>query len=138
LSKTFNLFVSHSWVYHNTYIDLFELLNARISFRYHNYSVPPDDPIHDAPNSAALYDAIKQQMSACHIVIVLAGVYATYSTWIKKEIQIAQKEFRNSKPIIGIKPRAQVNVSSVVQDAALEIVGWNTDSIIAAIRRHSL
>jgi hypothetical protein len=77
-------------------------------------------------------------MSSCHIVLVLAGVYSTYSTWIKKEIKIAQSEFTTPKPIIGIKPRAQTKVSSVVSDAAEEIVAWNTESIVSAIRAHAL
>jgi hypothetical protein len=138
MSKTYNLFISHSWTYSDAYDRLVQLLDARPYFSYKNYSVPKDDPIHDAPNSGALYDAIKQQMSSCHIVLVLAGVYSTYSTWIKKEIKIAQSEFTTPKPIIGIKPWAQANVSSVVSDAAEEIVAWNTESIVNAIRAHAL
>jgi hypothetical protein len=114
------------------------LLGARPYFNYRNYSVPKDDPIHNAPNSAALYEAIKRQMSSCHIVLVLAGVYSTYSTWIKKEIKIAQDEFTTPKPIVGVKPWAQTNVSSVVSEAAEETVAWNTESIVSAIRTHAL
>lgn len=138
MSKVYNIFISHSWTYSDAYDKLVGLLNTRPYFSYKNYSVPKDDPIHDAPNSAALYEAIKQQMSSCHVVLVLAGVYSTYSTWINKEIKIAQKEFMTPKPIIGIKPWAQTNVSSVVSDAAEEIVAWNTDSIVNAIRAHAL
>lgn len=138
MAKTYNLFISHSWSYSDEYDRLVNLLNSRSDFSYRNYSVPKDDPIHNAPNSARLYAAIKQQMTSCHIVLIMAGVYATYSTWINNEIQIAQKEFAAPKPIIGIKPWANANVSSVVRDASKEIVNWNTDSIIAAIRRYSL
>ena len=77
-------------------------------------------------------------MTPCHVVLILAGVYATYSTWIKREIHIAKKEFQYPKPIIAIKPWAQTNISQIVAENADEIVGWNTDSIVNAIRRHSL
>jgi hypothetical protein len=138
MAKTYNLFISHSWAYSDAYEKLTDLLDNASYFSYRDYSVPKDDPIHDAPNSAALYEAIKHQMSPCHVVLMMAGVYATYSTWIKKEIAIAQTEFTNQKPILGIKPWAQTNVSSVVSEAAEEIVSWNTDSIVQAIRRNAL
>ena len=74
-------------------------------------------------------------MAPCHVILVMAGVYATYSTWIKREIKIAKTEFQVPKPIIAIKPWAQTNISQVVAENADEIVGWNTDSIVSAIRR---
>jgi len=77
-------------------------------------------------------------MTPCHVVLILAGVYATYSTWINREIYIAKKEFQYPKPIIAIKPWAQTNISQIVAENADEIVGWNTDSIVNAIRRNSL
>jgi len=138
MAKTYNLFISHSWAYSDAYEKLISLLDNASHFSYRDYSVPKDDPIHDAPNSEALYEAIKRQMASCHVVLIMAGVYATYSTWIKKEITIAQTEFVNGKPILGIKPWAQTNVSSVVSEAAVEIVSWNTDSIVQAIRRNAL
>ncbi len=67
----------------------------------------------------------------------MAGVYSSYSKWINKEIVIANKGFANPKPIIGIIPWGQTNISKIVQDNADEMVGWNTESIVAAIRRHS-
>jgi hypothetical protein len=40
-------------------------------------------------------------MSPSSVVLILAGVYATYSKWIDAEIRIA-KEY--GKPIIAIEP----------------------------------
>jgi hypothetical protein len=137
-SKVYNLFISHSWAYSDAYEKLVSLLDNATYFSYRNYSVPRDDPIHNAPTSAALYNAIKQQMSNCHIVLIMAGVYSTYSTWIEREIEIAQIEYMNPKPIIGIKPWAQTRISAVVQEASDEIVAWSTNSIVRAIREHSL
>ena len=46
----YNLFISHSWNYSNTYNDLVRLLNNKPYFSYKNYSVPKNDPIHNASN----------------------------------------------------------------------------------------
>ncbi len=135
--RIYNLFLSHSWSYCDAYEKLIELLNHKPYFNFRDYSVPKDDPIHNAPNSQMLYEAIKRQITPCNIVLVMAGVYATYSSWIKKEINIAKIEFLYPKPIIAIKPWAQTNISKFVSENADEIVGWNTDSIVDAIRRHA-
>lgn len=132
--NTYNLFISHSWSYGDAYDRLVKMLDDANYFYYKNYSVPKDDPIHNAPNSGALYNAIKNQMSPCHAVLILAGVYATYSDWINNEIKISKNEFYKSKPILAIQPWGSEKTSQVVKDNADLIVGWNTDSIIKGIR----
>lgn len=46
----YNIFISHSWTYSDTYDRLIDLLNSDPGFYYRNYSVPKDDPIHNAPD----------------------------------------------------------------------------------------
>ena len=128
---TYNLFISHSWVYSDAYSKLMELLSNAPYFNFKNYSVPKDDPIHNAPNDYQLRAAIKNQMQHASCVLILAGVYATYSKWINVEIQLAQEM---GKKIIAIQPWAAQRTSQVVKNSADEIVGWNTDSIVKAIR----
>ena len=88
---TYNLFISHSWAYSDAYSKLMELLSNAPYFNFKNYSVPKDDPIHNAPNDYQLRAAIKNQMQHASCVLILAGVYATYSKWINIEIQLAQE-----------------------------------------------
>ena len=128
---TYNLFISHSWVYSDAYSKLMELLSNAPYFNFKNYSVPKDDPIHNAPNDYQLRAAIKNQMQHASCVLILAGVYATYSKWINIEIQLAQEM---GKKIIAIQPWAAQRTSQVVKNAADEIVGWNTSSIVNAVR----
>lgn len=128
---TYNLFISHSWVYSDAYSKLMELLSNAPYFNFKNYSVPKDDPIHNAPNDYQLRAAIKNQMQHASCVLILAGVYATYSKWINIEIQLTQEM---GKKIIAIQPWAAQRTSQVVKNSADEIVGWNTDSIVKAIR----
>lgn len=88
--------------------------------------------MHNAPNTQALYDAIKAKVSFCHVVIIMAGKYATYSKWIQREIRIAKKDF--DKPVVAICPWGSQQVSGVVRDNADRIAKWNTSSIVSAIR----
>ena len=133
--KTHNLFISHSWSYGDDYNRLINLLRQRRYFQFRDYSVPKDDPVHNAGNEAELTAAIRRQMAPCGVILIMAGVYATYSKWINIEIGLAKGGFTNPKPILAIKPRGNTNVSRVVAEAADEIVNWNTESIVAAIRR---
>lgn len=127
----YTLFISHSWTYPNAYNGLVGLLDAALCFNYKNYSVPQDDPIHNASNDTQLKEAIRKQMQPCSCVLILAGVYATYSKWINIEISLAQSM---NKPIIAIVPRGAERISTTVQNAADRIVKWSTNSIVSAIR----
>lgn len=75
----YNLFISHSWAYGDAYDGLINLLNKRSYFEYRNYSVPKNDPIHNAKNDLQLRTAIRKQMQPVSCVLILAGVYSTYS-----------------------------------------------------------
>lgn len=131
--SVYNLFISHSWSYDDYYNRLLIILNNQIStnFNYKNYSVPKDDPIHNAPTDKLLRAAINNQMRPASCILILAGVYATYSKWINIEIEIAQSM---DKRIIAIEPWDSKKTSTVVKKAAQEIVGWNGAPIVRAIR----
>ncbi len=130
----YNLFISHSWSYSDAYDKLVTLLDDAKYFSYRNYSVPKDDPIHNANNSKELYEAIKQQVRYANVVIILAGVYSSYSKWIDKEIEIAQDL---GKPILAIEPWGSERTSVRVKNAADKIVKCNTNSIVDGIREIS-
>lgn len=137
MSKTYNLFISHSWSYSDVYENLIKLLKNKDYFSFRDYSVPKDDPIHTTGTDKALYEAIKRQMKPCHVVLIAGGVYSSYSKWIDKEIKIAKEGFSYPKPIIAINPRGQKNMSTIVSGNADEIVNWNTELIVNAVRKLS-
>lgn len=134
MSKTYHLFISHSWAYTDAYEKLVALLDKDENFIYKNYSVPKDDPVHTKGTDKELYAAIKEQISHASVVLILAGVYSSYSKWIDKEIKIAQTEFEEEKPIIAIEPWGAEKTSRKVKEAASKIVKWNSKSIIDAIK----
>lgn len=124
------LFISHAWAYNDQYDSLLKLLEERPFFDFYNHSVPQHDPL-NAQTVRELEDKLRNQMRSCQVVIVLAGVYATYRDWIRKEIKIAVEY---GKPLVGVRPWGQDRISQVVQDSADKIVGWNADSVVSAIR----
>mgnify|MGYP004530537603 FL=1 len=130
----YNLFISHSWAYSDAYEKLINLLDSAPDFYYKNYSVPINDPIHNAQNDSKLKAAIKEQMSHASCILVLAGVYSTYSKWINIEINLAKKGFTVPKKVIAIEPWGAERTSLVVKKNSDQIVKWQTSSIIKAIK----
>lgn len=136
--KTYDLFISHAWRYNDDYYRIEKMLKEANFFNWRNYSVPQHDPLID-PNTYSgktiLANKLDLQIRPANCVIILSGMYAVYSEWILKEIEIARSY---NKPIIGVKPWGQINVPTIIQSSAKTIVGWNTDTIVNAIRIYSL
>lgn len=130
--KNYRLFISHSWSYGDAYDKLVRMFEEYPYFKWTDYSVPRNDPIHNAPNTAALRDAIWRQMVPVNCVLVMGGVYSTYSKWINIELELAQQL---GKPIIKINPWGAERTSTVADAAATEVVGWRSSSIVDAVRR---
>lgn len=132
--RTYNLFVSHCWDYNDEYYRLIEYLRAANNFEFKNFSVPEHDRL-DTKNDEELEVALSNQIRPTNCVLILAGMYVNHRHWIQKEIDIAKTQ---SKPIIAIRPWGSTMMPIEVQNCACEIVGWNTSSIVDAIRKVSL
>ena len=133
--RTTHLFISYSWNHGGHYDRLVALLGGRGYFSFKDYSVPQEDPL-DARNATEIRTGIERQMRPCSVVLIMAGVHASYSKWMQEEIKIAKK-FEKAKPIIAIRPWGAQRISTTADRNADETVSWNTESIVAAIRRHS-
>ena len=131
-----HVFVSHSWSYPEHYEKIHGWLfdspsrfgQARVEFK--NYSIPRDDPVHNAANDRELEEAIFRRISRCRVVVVPTAMYASYRKWIRMELAGA---IERSKPILAVNPWGQKRKSSVVLDAAHKTVGWNKKSVVQAV-----
>ena len=130
--RNYNVFISHAWRYDDDYYRLEDWLNEAPSFIWTNLSVPRHDPI---ITSERLTRELNSQMRPADVFLILAGMYCSHSEWIQYEMNFAR---RIGRPIIGIRPWGSMLIPSAVQRGADEIVGWNSASIIGAIRRHAL
>ena len=131
----YRLFVSHAWKYGDNYNKLINLLDNAKYFSYYNYSAPSQKPLFPPgtpKTNQQIREMITNKIRPAQVVIVISGMYAAYSDWMQYEIDEA---VRMKKPIIGVYPWGQINAPYAVTSVATEMVRWNTDSIVSAIRR---
>lgn len=132
--KTYRLFISHSWAYGDAYEKIIQFF-ADQNLNYYDHSVPINDPIHTNGTDMQLRDAIDAKIKGTSCVIILAGVYSSYSKWIQKEIEIAKSY---GKPIIAVEPWASEKTSQIVKNNADIIVKWQSKSVVDAIKNYSV
>lgn len=125
----YNIFVSHAWKRSEHYKKIIKWLDDS-DIEYKNYSVPEENPL-DAKTKKELKEDLTNQIKPASCVIILAGMYASYSDWIEYEIDEA---VRMGKYIIGVEPWGQERVPIIVSDNADVMVGWNSDSVVNAIK----
>lgn len=89
----------------------------------------------DANSVRELKTKISTQIAKCSCVVILAGMYVNYSRWIDFEIDTA---IEMGKPIIGVRPWGQERVPKKVADNSDVMVGWNSSSVVRAIRDYSI
>lgn len=133
--KDYRLFISHAWAYSESYDRIVRMLNDARRFRWLNYSAPSNKPVVDEGTTvgkAKLREELADQIRPTGCVVVLSGMYVAYKEWIQAEIEIAVGW---SKPILGVQPWGSVRTPAAVSEVADEMVGWNTSSIVSAIRR---
>lgn len=131
-----NLFISHSWAHSGHYDTLAEwIFNnnwsvGQASLNFRNYSIPKDDPVHNANSDKVLKEKIFNKIALCHVIVIPTGMYASYSKWIQKELDGCADY---GKPILAVNPWGQKRTSTVVQNAATQTVGWNKKSVVSGI-----
>ncbi len=126
----YRIFISHSWAYGDAYDKIVNFLDNN-GIDYYDHSVPKNDPVHTNGTDKQLREKIDAKIKGCSGVIILAGVYASYSKWIDKEIDISVDY---SKPIIAVQPWGAEKTSVKVKNAADKIVGWNGKSVADAVK----
>jgi hypothetical protein len=135
-TRQINVFISHAWSHSKHYDTLAKWIfdenwsvgSASLSFQ--DFSIPKNDPIHNADNDKQLKEAIFRKISRCHVVVIPMGMYANYSKWIKKEIK-GSLDYKKS--ILAVDPWGQKRTSSVVGNAASKKVGWNKSTVVDGI-----
>jgi len=133
MAKTYHVFISHSWSHVDDLKRLRNLLESRGYFHVEFTEVPPMNPI-NSTNSYYVRQRLSEKIASSDVVLGIAGLYASYSDWMEWELD---KAIANNIPIIGVVPWGQINISRVVSTRAKEIVRWNTESIVDAIRRNA-
>jgi hypothetical protein len=137
----YKLFITHAWD-HQEYDSLVDLIKPDATFRWENLSVPKENPIAmlvGLPKSIrTLVHELDNRIRRADCVLIITGMYVAHRQWIQSEIESAL-DFK--KPIVGIAPRGQERIPEAarmaIETARGELVRWNRESAISAIRRLS-
>lgn len=131
--RTYRVFVSHSWKHSDQQEQIREFLNQEEKLDWQDLSVPEHDPL-DIEAPGQLRPELRKQISRSSVVLVLSGMYVSYSDTIQMELEIAEEM---DKPIVGIKPWGNEQIPVPVKEHADTVVGWNMKSIVSAIAEHA-
>lgn len=134
MANLYKIFISHSWDYVSDLNNLRNLLEQRGYFKTFFEEASPKEPI-DSANTEYIKRVLRSRINESNIVLGIAGMYASHSTWMDWELQTAMN---SNLPIVGVIPRGQTRISSVVSRRSKEDVHWNTESIVDAIRRWAI
>lgn len=132
--RNYHILISHSWSYSNEYDTICSWLNQSNNFLWSDYSVCCNRPL-ETNTDKELKEKLTNRIANCSCIIVISGMYANYSKWIDFEIDTAKSM---GKPIIGIKPWGQERIPMKIQDNSIELIGWNSASVINAVRENAL
>jgi len=135
IPRRYQLFISHAWDYKGDYERLIELLNG--------YPFLSGQPQRARGQAASDPPALTKIISIPRAPIgrkdIQSGLPAgprrhvrRTEGWIQSEIEAA-KAFH--KPVIAVEPRGSERFPDALVQSADERVGWNSTSIISAIRR---
>ena len=94
------------------------------------------DPVSDV-GFYTLRDMLQEQMSGAGCVVVFSILRPSTRKWIQHELEMA---VRLEKPIVGIKPEVDARRPQWEQlaEVAREMVDWDIEAIIDAVKRRSL
>ena len=123
------IFISHAWKYDEHYWKVYNWIKEELDIA--DYSIPEHDNCGDKLSDKKLKECIDEQIRQSQIVIILSGMYVSYSDWIQYEIE---KAYEMGKYIVGVKPWGNEKMPQIVQNKANVTVGWNKNSIISAIK----
>lgn len=130
MSRTYHIFISHSWQHTKDLENLRFLLNEKGYFNVEFEEISNDEPI-GSENANHIKSRLKMKLENSDIVLGLACIYACYSVWMEWALD---KALDLEIPIIGIIPHGQDRISTTVSSRSITDVRWNTESIVRAIR----
>lgn len=133
MTKSYKVFVSHSWAHDDVLQNLKALLEDRGYFDVTYTHVEKNAPINSSLDSV-IKGNITKKLIESDVVLAIAGIFASYSDWMQWEMDKAQELGLN---VIGIIPWGQERISLQVANRSVDNVHWNADSIVEAIRKYS-
>lgn len=129
-----NVFVCHYHADEENIKKIKDLLGGDFSIR--NYSVT-SDKYNNAKDKEYIKSLLRPLINQTSICICLIGPNTRDSEWVNWEVDQAMKQ---GKRIIGVYlwGAKDSDIPKALEDAADAMVGWNHDTILAAINGHNI
>ena len=125
------VFVAHVFAEDPEYLRVFEYLESRPNFYYHNCSNPGARPAGN--DSEAAKEELRRQIDLAETVILPVTLFSTNPVLVTFQVDAAKGL---KKPVLAIKSFGEtVAIKKSLLDKADDIVDWNDRTIVEAIKR---
>jgi hypothetical protein len=125
------VFVVHTFAEQPDYLKVFEYLEARPNFYYHNCSRPGSKP--SSNDGEVLKDELRRQMQSAEIVILPVALFATNPVLVTFQVDAAKGL---GKPVLAVKSFGETQaIKKSLLDKADDVVDWNDRTITESIKR---
>lgn len=133
--RTYDVFVTHAWRYHDDWTSFAKLLNNLGGFHWRNFSLPWYDPALDVNSETgkkAVADLLETQIIPAHVVIALDGVFVVRSArrWLDEEIRLARQ---HGKPVLAMPTLGGTEVSAELKSQCDQVLTWDGKAVAEAI-----
>jgi len=132
-SNPIRLYAVHGWQQDEDYVRLFEYMESADNFFYKTLS----DPYAQSPQgdgTAARRSLIGEALKHAEVVVCTAGTWEKYNDWARFTVETARKL---DIPVIAVENFGPKNMDIRLKGHAEEVVGWDSRSIVDAIRREA-
>ncbi|HSO26287.1 MAG TPA: TIR domain-containing protein [Methanobacteriaceae archaeon] len=126
--KTYQLFITRVSETDEEYGRFTGRLNDTYDFNYENHS---NNVLSGKSDKEELKNALKDTINKVEMVIILAGLYPTYSNMIMAVLELAQAL---EKPVLLIRPYGMEDVPKELEEASNGVIGWSASCIAGAIK----
>jgi len=134
--RVYNIYLSRAWMEHDISKQLAGFLSGRKDFDCRAYAVPEDKWV-ESPYASDECQQVYSYMDGCDIVLLMANCKYELIGNVRNEIRVAQSGFQYPKPILAVKTEVVEGVSDEVKEVAKEVVGWDAEAIVKAIKSHA-
>lgn len=127
------VYAVHGWHKDEDYVRLFEYLESAGNFFYRALS-DPNAPLPQGDGVAARRTLINEALKNSECVVCMAGAWERYGDWSRFTVDVARAL---DLPIVVIEHFGPKNMDIQLKAHAAETVGWDSRTIVDAIRRQA-
>ena len=127
------LYAVHGWHRDEDYARLFEFIESADNFFY-RLMLDPDRHSPEGDGVAARRTLIGEALKETECVVCPAGTWERFNDWARYAIDSARAL---DLPIVAVEHFGPKNMDPRLKGYAAEVVGWDSRSIVDAIRRQA-